>query len=488
MNQARLTTATATVAGAAPRPALPPTAHSLLLRDVEDFPAMTVLRQASPAKYRQCREIQQRTRDYARHHVLPHVLQWDQVSADDHGFVPWPAIDAALDYGFLSATVPGLFGGGNYGPVPVAVWAEELAAADAGLFVVFGAHGLAWALIATSLDLRMMRRIGTEIADGERNGKPVLLALAHTEAGGGSDVEDVDDINLATIGSRWTKVPGGYRVRARKMFCSNGAIARYIVLTAYGDPARPLETMCSFVIPSGTAGLSIGRAEHKLGQRLCLANEMACDDVFVPDADAIVPGDANFAGRVLDSTLTLTRGPVGAMSAGILRNATERVLDYLAVRPDLAAEQWVRLALADMAASLQAARGLYLDAAFASDAWGFSRLIDAMPRHVPSQLTHSRLLRGVTDLAWLGNRLRADYLHRSPTPRLQRCVAHSSIAKFMASDLAVAGCMKAIEILGTDANDPRWGVEKCLRDAKLAQIFEGTNQINRLHVARGVLG
>lgn len=463
-------------------------AERFLVRDAEHFPVLELLRHANPAKYRQCVELQRRTREFADRHLRPQAGRWDQVAGQDHDFVPWPAIDAALDYRFFSTTVPSLFGGGNYGPLPVALWAEEIAAADAGLFVVFGAHGLAWALIATSLDLPMMRRIGTEIAAGEREGKAVVLALAHTEAGGGSDVEDVDDINLATIGSRWTKVPGGYRVRARKMFCSNGGIARYFVLTAYGDPARPLETMCSFLIAAGTPGLVVGRPEHKLGQRLCLANEIVCDDVFVPDADVIAPSDATLSARVLDSTLTLTRGPVGAMSAGILRGAMERVLDYLAARPALAAQQWVRLALADMAASLQAARGLYLDAAIASDAWGFSRLIDAMPGHLPDRVARNPLVRAVTDSPWVAARVRAGYQANTPIPQLQRCVAHSSIAKYMGSDLAVAGCMKAMEILGEDANDPRWGVEKCLRDAKLAQIFEGTNQINRLHVARGLLG
>jgi hypothetical protein len=66
-------------------------------------------------------------------------------------------------------------------------------------------------------------------------------------------------------------------------------------------------------------------------------------------------------------------------------------------------------------------------------------------------------------------------------------VAHSSMAKFMCSDMAVRVSMQAMEILGEDANDPQWGVEKGMRDAKLAQIFEGTNQVNRLHVTRGMI-
>ena len=71
--------------------------------------------------------------------------------------------------------------------------------------------------------------------------------------------------------------------------------------------------------------------------------------------------------------------------------------------------------------------------------------------------------------------------------QVQRITANASVAKFGGTDLAVNACMKAMEILGEDANDARWGVEKCLRDAKLGQIFEGTNQICRLHTNRGLL-
>lgn len=469
---------------------LPPAKLQFKLRDFSTFPISGLLRRTDPALYRQCEEAQRISRAFTDRHVRPHLAEWDQEVGRDHDFVPWQAIDAGLDAGLFSMGVPALFGGRNYGPLPVGIISEELSAADPGLFVVYGAHSLAWMLILTTLDLRMIRRIGREIADGEKSGKPVILALAHTEATGGSDVEDVDDIYKARLGSRWQKVPGGYRVTARKVFCSNGGIARYIVLTAYGDYARPLETMRSFVIPADTPGLAIGRPEHKLGQRLCMANEIACDDLFVPDADAI--GEGSDAGRGLDTTLVLTRGPVGAMAAGIIRGALERTLDYLAYRESqgdrLAQEQWVQMTLADMIGSLQAARGLYLNAALASDEWGFSQFMRQMPARVPDVVGRSAAVRLFTSQEWASDLVRRQYATRVSTPQVQALTAHSSIAKFMGTDLSVAMCMKAMEILGPDANDPRWGVEKCLRDAKLGQIFEGTNQINRLHVARGLLG
>ncbi len=79
------------------------------------------------------------------------------------------------------------------------------------------------------------------------------------------------------------------------------------------------------------------------------------------------------------------------------------------------------------------------------------------------------------------------YAKAVPIVQLQEVVGHSSLAKYVCSDLSVQSAMKAMEILGEDANDPQWGVEKCMRDAKLGQIFEGTNQINRLHVTRGLI-
>ncbi len=87
----------------------------------------------------------------------------------------------------------------------------------------------------------------------------------------------------------------------------------------------------------------------------------------------------------------------------------------------------------------------------------------------------------------LSDQARALYASQTPDDTLQRLAAHASLAKFVCSDNSVLVTMKAMEILGEDANDPAWGVERAMRDAKLGQIFEGTNQINRLHVARGLL-
>lgn len=458
------------------------------LRDFERFPIAPVLHEARPKIYAQCVEISRKARRFADEALRGQVERWDQEIGRDHSLIPWPILRAAVPYGFYSMNIPGVLGGGNYGPLATAVFTEEIAAADAGVFVLFGAHALALSLVISSLDMRMVSRLGREIAAAEDRGEPLLLALAHTEAGGGSDVEDIDDIKRARIGSRYTKVPGGYRLQARKMFISNGSAAHYNVVSAYGDLKRPLETMMAFIVPQGTPGLSVGRIEHKLGQRLSTAVEIVCDDVFVPEGDAVSAFDD---GRTIDSTLSLTRGPVGAMGAGLVRGTLERTLHYVSqkrVRGHwLFEEQHVQLALADMLGSLQAARGLYMDAALAVDNWGIGGAMRILPAKLPKLLTRSPLYGSIVAKVTPVARARAAYEYRTPKKDLQRLVAHSSISKFMCTDLAVRASMQAMEILGEDANDPQWGVEKCMRDAKLGQIFEGTNQINRLHVTRGVI-
>jgi acyl-CoA dehydrogenase len=458
------------------------------LRDFDRFPIASLLKESRSGIYEQCTRVMGRAREFAETHVAPRVVAWDEEAADRHGFVPWAAIDAGLPYGFLGMNVPGVLGGGNLGVSAACVFAEEIAAADAGVYVLYGAHALALSLVIASLDLPVMARLGREIVEGEANGKAVLLALAHTEPTGGSDVEDVDDIRSADLRSRYRRVPGGVRLDARKVFISNGSIARYHVVTAFEDTRLPLETMGAFLVPGDAAGLSIGRTERKLGQRLSPAVEVLCDDVFVPSSHVIGFDDG---GRAIDTTLSLSRGPVGAMATGIIRGTLERTLAYLEQKRArgrwLFEEQWVQLALADMLAALQASRGLYMDAGLAADAWGIARLMALFPAHVPSSLRNHVAYEAVVARPIVTEQLRALYRRQVSNEQLQRLVSHASIAKFGCSDAAVRVSMQAMEILGEDANDPRWGIEKALRDAKLGQIFEGTNQINRLHVARGLI-
>ena len=457
------------------------------LRDFDCFPMAPLLQQGNPELYRQCRDIQRSTRTWANAHLRDHVENWDRLAGEDHNFIPWPAIDAGLAHGFLSMMLPRALGGGGMGPVPMGIFSEEIAAADAGMFVVYGAHDLALALVMSTLDLGLIEFLAREISEGERNGRAVILALAHTEPGGGSDVEDGEDVKIATVGTRYTAVPGGFRVKGRKVFISNGSIARYFVMTAWADPKNPAAGARLFVIPGDAPGLIVGRLEHKMGQRLSTAAEIIADDIFVPDAmTRPIDNSSN-----IDTVLSVTRGPVGAMSTGIIRGVLERTLVYLQQKRCgdhwLYEEQWVQMALSEMLAALQTGRGLYMDAALAVEYRGIGRLMTMASVKLPRVARHHPLFRKLLSSPAVSLPAQRHYQQRVNKAELQQLVGHSSIAKFYVSDLAVRTAMQGMEILGADADDPQWGVEKCLRDAKLAQIFEGTNQINRLHVVRGFL-
>jgi alkylation response protein AidB-like acyl-CoA dehydrogenase len=456
------------------------------IRDFEKTPLAVLIKKGLPEVYAECLAEQANARSYAETYLYPNVEKWDQVAARDHDFAPWPAIDGALKHGFLSMPIPVPFGGRGVRSLPWTVWTEEISAADAGMYVVFGSHGLALSAMAGSGDFAAIGRICRKITAAEKKGQAMLLALGYTEVGGGSDVEDCDEIKRGKITSRWTRTAGGYRLNARKVFISAGNLASHVVVTAYGDPKRPLETSGGFLVSKDSPGFSIGRVEHKMGQRLCPAVEIICDDVFVDESQSFFNPDG---ARLIDTTLTLTRGGVGSMATGVARGVIDRTLRYLSTKRVrgrwLFEEQWVQLALADMLAALQAARGLCIQGALSLDTWGLPSLASGpkLPKAIQTSEPFVAMLMHPNS----SKRFRENYAKQIPTAQLQRVVADTSIAKFMCSDLAVQVSMKAMEILGEDANDPQWGVEKCMRDVKLAQIFEGTNEVNRLQVARGLL-
>ncbi|MBI2572054.1 MAG: acyl-CoA/acyl-ACP dehydrogenase [Candidatus Schekmanbacteria bacterium] len=470
-----------------------PHVYSPILHELpRAFPRAAGLAKGDPELIDQCARLQAAARRFSDEHVRPYAADWDRRAGDDHTFVAWEAIRGALPYRFLSAVIPRAFGGLGQRLPAVAFMMEELCAADAGIANIFGAHNLGIVPLIYSLELDWFYRHLAEIADGERAGTPVIFALAYTEPEAGSDIEDEVHIHSARLRTVAREVPGGYRVTGRKVFISNGSIARYAWASAITDPSRPVESTIQFVVPTNAAGFSVGRIEHKLGQRLCPAAELVFDDLFVPFSDCL--GGKGSPIPLVKHALSMTRGPVGAIAMGIARGAIERALAYLAEKRENGRwrfeAQWVQLALADMIGKLQSGRQLYFDAAMAVESCGFMkalspRLQDAMAA-VPRPLLRASPLRGALSSRLVTGAMRAWLAHAVPERELDFVLGLASLAKQTCSDLAMDICRAAMRILGEDACEPAWGVEKCLRDAKLTQIYEGTNEVNRLHVFRGL--
>ena len=389
---------------------------------------------------RPLRKQRKKYREFARTHIRPYALQADLdptsinvrklfILAASRGFqtelLPWP---------LGTMKTRSLIGSLLLAP---ALKAEEFCSACGGLGLALLAHELGMAPLfvcgRVSVILRWMRRVYGEIKRGE----PAIAAFAITEPGAGSDVEETQGAATARLSCRAKKVAGGWRLSGSKCFISDGAVARWITLFA-AQEGKGIESWSCYLLDKSMSGLSVGRQEKKMGQRAADASELILEDVYVPDDRVIGPVGGGWA--VNRNVLNFSRPVVGAIALGIARGAFEAALEFchrnrLGNRP-LVSYQDVQLALADMMITLSAMR---------STVWQAVR-------------------------------------HRFPFQ------AAGSIAKVFCSDRAWEVCNAAMELLGDHGYVHTRVVEKAARDARLTQIYEGTNQINRLAVVESQLG
>ncbi|MBI4515605.1 MAG: acyl-CoA dehydrogenase family protein [Deltaproteobacteria bacterium] len=380
-------------------------------------------------------EIQQWAREFARRHIVPRALALDQQPESP---LREELLRAAAQNGLLGASLPEFLGGMGHDPLTSALVTEEIAAACSGCAVLFGATMLGLTPILLSGDIDAIMRFVPPLVASWATDQPQLAALAATEPDAGSDF--INGNPAGRIRTRVEKKAGGYLINGRKVFISNGSIASLITVFASHDPSRPLrEHMSCFAVPAGTPGFSVGQIFHKMGQRAAPAAELVFDDVWVPENHRIGAEGGGWALNRL--IMSVTRTPVAAIALGIARSAYEKALDYAETRVQggkpIVEHQAMQLMLADMAIRVEAARGLVQRAA-QSIAGG------------------------------------------QPSLKL------SSMAKTFAADAAVANATDAIQVLGGYGYMHEYGVEKLLRDAKLTQIYEGTNQINRFEIMEAV--
>jgi alkylation response protein AidB-like acyl-CoA dehydrogenase len=389
------------------------------------------------------RHLAQRRRHYrafARRHLAPLAAAAD---ADPAGYDPRPLLTAAARAGLQSEMLPPPWGTmplaslASRSLVHEALKAEELTAVCGGLGLSLLAHGLGMAPLLVAGDLAAVRRWLVPLSRDNKAGRARLAAFAITEPAAGSDVEDTEGAVAARFRTTARRVPGGYVLNGQKVFISGGAHADLVTVFAAldpddGRPARVDRDWTCFVVERGTPGFRAGRSEHKLGQRAADATELFLDDVFVPVENRVGAERAGWA--INRNVLNYSRVPVGAIALGIARGATEAATAYcrrttLGGKP-LLAYQEVQLTLADLWLETMAMRAM----------------------------------------VWQGAR------HSPPAQ------AVSSAVKTFCGDRAVEVCLRAVELLGDDGGHVANGVEKAFRDSRLNQIYEGTNQLNRLAI------
>lgn len=384
------------------------------------------------------------TRQFAERHLTPLAARIDAAPHRAPGLAS-PELQALLELaareGYLSDMLPK-----PIGSVPLlrfrhplawqqAIKVEELARACGGMMLLLCAHNLGVAPLLLSGDLPAFRKFLMPAIKENNAGKPHLFAFAITEPAAGSDVEEGHGASLYRPGTVATRVPGGWQLSGRKCFISGGDIARSITVFAALEH-EGIDSWTCFLVQHDMPGFSVARTELKMGMRASGAAELLFDQVFVPD-DHVIGGLRN-GWAINRSILNLSRLPVAAMAVGFAQAACELAADF-ACRHHLAGKplvdyQEIQLLLAQMLGETSAIRALVWDSA----------------------------------QTWV------------PTQR------KASINKFICTDTAVRVCESAMELMSNHGGLRQNMAEKAFRDARLTQIFEGTNQINRLAVIEDI--
>lgn len=454
----------------------------------EQFPRF--IQDGGRSDVRELERLRTRARRFAEAHVRPRALEIDRRTGEDPSWFDWDLVRTGGECGMLSFLIPKPAGGSGGLATQAAIVMEELCSACPGIALIFGAHALGISPLLLG-GPSQWDGVLAELVASQRSGEPQLMACAITEPEAGTDVEDPDLLRRARITSHARRVAGGFRLNGTKRFISNGNVARWITILMPTDPRRPAETWTCFLLDTRSEGFAVARVEHKMGQRACPAAELTFDDVFVPDERIVGrEGDGAAATTIV---LACSRPPVGAIATGIARGAYERVLGWLEedrTARGLLERQHVQLALASMEEEIHLARQAYMDAATELD---YRALGGVMSHpavralgHVPASVRRRAPVRG-----WLASDRARDatvaLLHRATSERaVTRSLALSSMAKARGGDVAMRVTGAALELVGLGAGPVRPELEKLWRDAKLTQIYEGTNQLNRLEVYRGL--
>ena len=363
-------------------------------------------------------------RDFADAEIRPHVMEWDEAQ-----HFPLDVFRKLGDLGFLGVLFPEEYGGAGLAYGDYAAIVEELAAVDGSIALSLAAHN--------SLGSNHVFQFGTEaqrrryipkLASGEW-----LAAWGLTEAEAGSDAS----------GTRTTAVRDGdeWVLNGSKNFITNASVAKIAVLMAVTDRSAGKHGISAFIVDLENPGIRVGKKENKLGMRASDTCTLVMEDCRVP-ADALLGKEGS---GFVDSMKILDGGriSIAALSIGIARGAYEAALKYAKQRRQfgraIAEFEAIQFYLADMATEIDAARLLTMRAANAKDAG-------------------------------------------------EEVTRFSAQAKLYASEVAVRATERAVQIHGGYGFIKDYPVEKFYRDVKLCTIGEGTSEIQRLVIARSLLG
>jgi alkylation response protein AidB-like acyl-CoA dehydrogenase len=368
-------------------------------------------------------QLRKEIRDFAAREIAPNVMRWDEASE-----FPQEVVKKLGEMGLMGVIFPVELGGAGLGYVDYALAVEELSAVDGSIGIIVASHN--------SLCSNHIFVAGNE---AQKNKYIPLLASGKwlgawglTEPGSGSDA--------GSARTSAVRKGDGWVLNGNKTFITNGHYADISVIIAVTDKSKGTHGLSAFVVEKGTPGFRPGKKENKLGLRASDTSELIFEDCEIPGENLL----GNEGDGFIDSMRILDGGriSIAALSLGIGRGAFDAARNYVQQRHQfgkaISEFQGIQWKLADMATQLDAARLLTLRAAVMKDAG-------------------------------------------------QKTTLESSMAKLMASEVAVRVCDEAVQLHGGYGFIKDYPVEKFYRDVKLCTIGEGTSEIQRLIIAREIL-
>ena len=367
--------------------------------------------------------LQETARRFAHEVIAPTAPDYDQ-----SGEFPHEIMKQAWELGLSCVSIPSEYGGVGLSVFDSCVIVEELA---------WGCSGMTTSIMANDLGLTPILVGGSEDQKKEWLGQLTdetfrQIAFCLSEPSAGSDV--------AGIQLHAEKDGDAYVLNGTKCWITNGGVSELFTVFATLDRGSRHKGICAFVMPSDLPGIEIGKKEDKMGQRASDTRVIHFDNVRVPTENRL--GEEGQGFKIAMQTLDTTRPSIGALACGIARRGLEESVAYANERKafgfPISGFQAVQFMLADMAKELEAARLLTLQSAWMID-------------------------QGL------------------------RASKYSSFAKCFSTDTAMKVSTDAVQVFGGNGYTKEYPVEKLMRDAKLMQIYEGTNQIQRLVIARELL-
>jgi len=361
-----------------------------------------------------------KAKDVAQNIVAPRAKE-----IDAKGEFAWDIVDAFAQRGFLSLLIPKEYGGGEADITSFCTIVEEIAyyCASSALLVIVQNVGLMPVVLGGTPELKekYLPRVVKEKA---------LVSFCLTEPEAGSD--------SASIRTKAVLNNDHYLINGRKVFITNGGVCDLYSVMAVTQPGKKVEGISAFLIEKGTPGLSAGKTEKKMGILGSNTTEVILEDVKVPVSQRI--GAEGSAWWLMMRTLNRSRPAIAAQAVGLAQGSLDYAIKFVQEKGWAKKgedSQGIRVKLADMAIEIEAARALVYKSA---------GMMDEKIKGIPVQM-------------------------------------FSAMAKYFASDMAMKVTTEVVQIMQWDGLLRKHPVERMMRDAKVLQIYEGTNQVQRMVVA-----